>query len=921
MNICLLHILFRPKAKVNRLTIKHLCFFAAFLSLILSEAKGLSTPSSKKDNLTNDANANTKELAMSSEELSKTFDSVEKEESIFDNIESVLDNPFINNSLRTGTALINQSIENLMDAIFYQLLDQKWVLVKNEGVAVNLSTNRKVYSSEQGTYVVVDKVTIGPEYTRLLGEFEGIPINLNTGAGSEFYEIYPRSDIRRLIENDEDDLATWSFKNWGGLLSILTYALPPSFNPNELYDPGRLISVPFKLPLSRDSFETMPYSSVRSYAVRGGVNIPFTLDAKISGKLKEQIAQVAGSATALPYSVFVDGEHRINVMRKSVDVAWVGVSRKGSFGHGLFGVIGKTLYAFSELSDSLPFEGLPVPFFPLDIDITSAINRSYSLLFAFDFSKGGSVEVAYKEAVRGNFGPAHLAAKNQESGVTYFFTKNANGSYKRSRNALELGIFLNADQRTSRKSNETIESLTKTYYTLNSSETTEFKTWDILVGTTSLRAAIDLLLHVTPKDENSFLLRKMPNPITFKIRAEQRDTFTSGIEILKYKKLFENLSGFDLAPLGKFAKTNPEAAEISLANKMISHPSKRQINFTPPPQLLGNFKANFLAMASTSQLKKIIENAETSFFNHYREALGVAPLVESNFSGNHPSHLNRSSNLAKKPSLTSHSSAENFFTRTFNLAASPLRAINIPLIMDTRENELLYRTHLLSNIDLGESPQKIRDQFNDFFQTDWPIELLGAFSKSMGAESGYIKLDLTARPAIGVEPGQAANFGLLSKLNYEKGIPPIDWLDYKDATLNQNTFNPRSILSAPRSKNITRISLSKRETEMKKGPIPYWVKIYIEDGRVEESVKIYLKIENSGKLDLGRLVLGEKVTTTNYLVDSEGSYVEVNLEEFEVFNSFFSRQAVDFGMRLRLSVAISESETSWSTLRSIEFDP
>ena len=91
--------------------------------------------------------------------------------------------------------------------------------------------------------------------------------------------------------------------------------LPPSFNANEIYDPIREASVPFTFPFSETSFQSMPIGSIRSFALQGGVEIPFLLNTPagqiLLDKLKSQNINFQ-----IPYQIFIQGEFRINVLRK-----------------------------------------------------------------------------------------------------------------------------------------------------------------------------------------------------------------------------------------------------------------------------------------------------------------------------------------------------------------------------------------------------------------------------------------------------------------------------------------------------------------------------------------------------------------------------------------------------------------------------
>lgn len=277
-------------------------------------------------------------------------------------IEEIFENPTLALGLASGADAINHSVESLMKALFYSLLDNEFRYDLTSSIWLTGALTRDVFSNLDGSYVVVDRIDAGPNYLINLPPLAGTPLSFAVNGRISMLEIYLTSDGLR-VANDENISKFRSIaNNWFGALPLLSRVLPPSFNPNELYDPIRQLEVPLFFPWSASIFEKMPIGSIRSYAFSAGARISADLTTKF-GKNIINLVEKAGQKFVLPYSIFSDGEYRINVLRKSKHIAWVGMSRNNRVGHSIDGFIGQTFRLFA---NALPFwNGVPGGFFPL----------------------------------------------------------------------------------------------------------------------------------------------------------------------------------------------------------------------------------------------------------------------------------------------------------------------------------------------------------------------------------------------------------------------------------------------------------------------------------------------------------------------------------------------------------------------------
>lgn len=873
-----------------------LSFASLFTALIVCESRTYANSADKKSRGNQQTTSASKSYAT---ETSPAF---------FENIETAFDSPFLRNSVKAGTKAINQSIENIMDALFYSLMDNDWTLARNGDLRLKLKSERKIYSAETSEFVVIDRLSIGPEYARELGNFKNIPISLNTGVGADYYEIYKSSNAERLTDSASDDIFTWSFKNWFGALPILGAILPPSFNPNELYDPTRLLSPPFKLPVDKKSFETMPLGSIRSYAIKGGINLPLATGVVFGQQLKNKLQSMGGLDFTMPYSIFVNGEYRISVLRKSKNLAWVGLSKTKSIGHGLFSLIGRTIFVLEDISSDFSFSGIPLPYFPLDSDISSAIVDSSTLLYEFDLNRKDSL-AAYIDAVAGNFAPAHEAAKNQNSGVNYFFTQESLSQNDVSKNSLELGLFSNTDHRKASKAENKITNNENVFYSLEVKESLKKSSWDILVGETSNQINMNLTLHVEKQKldpETKFSYRDIENPWQLTFTAKLNDAFTSGVEIKTYKNILEQTSALDLADFPKFDAVDKGDETLIRSKRLTSIPYRRQHNFAAQPQLLGHFSANISVKISTDQLKDIYKNARTTFKEKYREAL-FERLTPTKAHEDLPKNL-----VAAKGA------------RFLNLAVSPLRAVGVDRLLPLKIAELEYRAALLETIGHANTPQEHQALFNDFFQTDYPYELFSAFIQTAAHFKAFRTVKIYAKPAKGLAPGESLKFERLNRMKFAEGKDFSEWESFNNATKNVNSFEPQALLTSNSKIEIKKIVVRRSDssTKIRKDQFPFIIDADIADlSKNAQTLDIYLRIENAGKLDLGRLILAEAVLKKPVsMADSLTSIpIEISPKDAAPLNTFLLGQAVKLGTNLRISIALSDRIGRWSSIKTIDF--
>jgi hypothetical protein len=315
-------------------------------------------------------------------------------------IERLFKNPIFASGISSGADAINQSIETLMESLFYNLMDNKLKWPLTESANLNLGFTRDVFTARSGAFVIVDRFGLGPDYARELYRFQDIPVTLGANQSTDVYDIYLRTDPMRVFDNK--NLPWWrvAANNWFGALPLLEAILPPSFNANEMYDPLKRIETPFTFPLSILSAEAMDVGTIKSYAVSGGVNLGVEFSEGIHG-LKDQM--MTGSTALdmkLPFTIFRTGEYRINVLKKDANTIWVGLTDSNRMGQRIESKIGRTYYL---LSKTIPlWRGMPANVFPIDFAYEEGVGDLFSRVYSFDI-RNEEARTAFIEAVHGNF--------------------------------------------------------------------------------------------------------------------------------------------------------------------------------------------------------------------------------------------------------------------------------------------------------------------------------------------------------------------------------------------------------------------------------------------------------------------------------------------------------------------------------------
>lgn len=859
-------------------------------------------------------------------------------------VEQIFKNPAIVNGLQSGADAINKSIESLMDALFYSLLDNEfnYYLSKDKRYWLSAAFKRDVFSAPNGAYVVVDRSEFGPRYSQELWREHNIPITLGIDGSVEMLQIHLRTDGMRLAEMR--DLPTWRrwINNWFGLLPVLTAILPPSFNQNELYDPLRQLYTPFSFPLKTSGFYEMPVGSIRSYALSGGVRLPIELVGALPRDMLERFQQAGNLNASLPYTIFKRGEHRINVLRRSEHIAWVGIKDLNRTGHLLAPLVGEKLEIFQgALAASFrdmawTWSGVPIGLYPIGLEFEKALAKLYDQVYEYDLRKPLARE-AYEKAVQGDFSVSRLrhldrVEKKQDTGVVFQFTRVQERNESNLRNAPNLAFFRTESRRDHHAAEVEITDAEGKFYVLETQQDSSDKNWDILVGEEDarIRGLVELKVHkVVDKNEPdnpeayTFSFGADPDPMSLTFTMAIQDRYTDVVEMREY---FEQLRFFTKMPLD-------EVPDLPLRDQERLESAWRKGYFTPPgksirrlhvtPQQLGGFGAQALISINSAQIDKILSASEDEMWAAYAGAFGVDPAPFRD-------------GETRQGLLHQMRWFQSFFLY-------PVRLFNIRLPWADVIKEADGAVKALLDIKNTPDPVKRLDGFYRMLETDHPLHATRAILNLADIAALPRRVTITAQPKGSASAATKAKFGRLNNKIFKAGptVPPPG--RYQVAQQKMAAFyldQPREASDKP---HLAKIQVSTRPLPSalraitvndELMPIPesqrrrkhVFVNFQARNVALDKNLKLYVRVEQGGKLRLGKLHLAEQVIdlpTFNIIASPDGerlgAYQFFLTGPLSPLSNFIFNEMTESGDRLLVIMAVSSDGNVWSPERQVEF--
>lgn len=861
-------------------------------------------------------------------------------------IESLADNPVVAMGLASGTDAINRSVDSLMDSLFYSLLDNDRIIPVTDDSWFHLGIRRDVFSTSSGTYVVFDRFQAGPNYVRELARFHDIPIKLGLEASTEVMQIYLRSDGLRVHEQEK--LSFWrKWANlWFGFLPFLSTILPPSFNQNEMYDPLRQLGTPFSFPFGVRGFYEMPIGSIRSYAISGGARIFADLGLRYPQDAGDFLGKIGGFQATMPYSLFVRGEHRINVLRRGENLAWVGIKNLKRTGHALNSLIGQRYNLFKGALSAKIFswnwiwQGRPVMILPLDLNIEQAKGVFFDQVYQFDLTKIAAKE-AYEAAVRGDFLPSrikYLEAKERglDTGVGFHFARNQKRNEILLGNGPNIAVYRNQRSSVLAQADIEITDADGKFYVLEASHDLSDKSWDVLVGEKEKRTQQSVELRVrkaikrevsqgedAEHDRHFYIFDTGPDPYRLSVMLSIQDRNLVGSDLTAYIERLRQVSGLPMTELPTIKIRDPLAESRFRRARFFSGPDRVPSTLHVTPAFLGRFGAQLLVSFSSQDLDRILDHTEDEMWSACADAYGIDGSQWGNARG-------RSTSFQK-------------FWHVASFIISPLRLANIrfPWVDSARESSHLVAA--LLHLKKNRSPGDMLEGFEKLLDTSYPEQLIKALLVLGDISKVARRIVLSTEAKGRVSEAEKRAFGNMNNMVFVGGAALPGTSRYHRSKEKLAGFYLDKPIGSQDRPRILRIDVVSNEVptslqfvhaeKLGLDWMPHdalaqsrhvLMSVAVKGGPTARPIKMFIKIEQAGRLKLGKLELAEKVLE---LPPVGVSGERKDLTTYETYltgplsplQSYWLDRSMQDGDQFQVTVSVSIDGIEWGDARTLAF--
>ena len=829
--------------------------------------------------------------------------SASDETSAFFGVERIFKNPAVVSGLANSADSINRSIESLMDALFYSILDNEIYFDLTKDSQFGWQLKRDLFSTNRDSYVIVERFKTGPRMYANLTAINQVPLDFSANSSINVLHIYLRNDGIRLTENESAPWWRKTINNWFGLLPLLTRILPPSFNRNELYDPIKLVSTPFIFPFSITTFKNMPVGTIRSYSLDTDVRIPIDLLKKALISPEAHALGLDDSESVFPFSVFKTGEHRINILKKKDNIAWIGLSNTQKLGHSLNFLSGQSYAIFAKLSPL--WSGIPAPIFPINIEFENADIHKNDLLFEFDLSNPKAM-TSYLDATRGDFTTAYEKYRNHidlgvNNGVQFHFRRITKGIEKKNISNQGLYILRNSLDRRHFESEIEIEDENGIFYILESILESSSKNWDVLVGSEEKIISGKASIRVVKKDNNHV---KTDQKYKFMIDGHEHtdlvfslnidDRYVDTHEFNRAIKLIEDIFSINLniSPLPIYIQEHQKLREAKL---IFEDPTNDIVHLTVPPTHLGRFSASASVRFDQSTLTKIAQLPKREIAEKLLHSYG---LMKDHWL--YPNDLLEPSALIKSPSWLVY----------------PLKLFNINFEETEAVGEVQEILSALEQLRKAPFPLKMLHSFSYLMDTSYPEKLIKGLINLADPQAKLQRnVHLFTKPKGPESPARTA-FQKLNGFAFRAHSSPKK-KRYRITRDKLLAFIPNELKQSGTKPSITKIQISNQRAPGQTNK-HLFIKIKTKGLALNTPAKIFVKLEQEGELNVGRFLLTEKVfSIERSQIDTYQFYLTGPNSPLN--DDFLLPNILNLFSSLRLTLGISSDGLLWSSYQTASF--
>lgn len=809
-------------------------------------------------------------------------------------IENIFTSPTAVRNIQAGTVFLNNSVDSLMEGIFYNLLDNEFVQKFSDHFWFSETLNRTVFTTSQGKYVVMDRFAVGPRYKKELANFYRIPLDLGIDTSVEISDIYLQSDAQRVAE--KQTLPYWRqvANDWFGLLPFLEKILPPSFNPSEMYDPLHQLKTPFVFPLDEVGFDSMPMGTIRSYAVTGGLSLPLNIGVRAFDRLQD-IFKKMDARGSIPYTVFVQGEYRINVLKKNEKTAWVALSQSDLVGHSIAGFLGSTFYLLKNSIKPIPWGGILTQFSLLDVDLSQSLIERMDQLYEFDMNSD-SGKSAYEQAIRGDF-----TFEENKPYVRFHFKKTTKSNVKNKKNSKKLVlIYKELHEQELRKSEIKIKDERGDFFILEDTQSFKDEKWNTLVGSQeedlSGRVEINVekvKLNELDRDDPEFVYQFHKNlpPYQIYLQYQIRSRYTHMGEFKGYLHKIKNFTRLDLKEVPDFPLVDDLQKEEKKKKIFMSSPSQSALNIHAVKTSVGKFNAVSVVYLDHHVIADLLGKSSyelrSALETFFYEDGGIYARSEDD------------------------SVWTDFKRWGKRLSLYPLRVFDFKFPGADAFIEIEARVLAFEKLKLSQNPKDFLANFYDLFDTDYPDILLSALYELVDLSKVPRKVSFYMSPESRLSDAMKTKLEKINELVIDAGVVFPNAERYDLVAQKLDNFNPTNLRDVHENPIIHDVILESKDN---------FILLKVKSNtKSPPPVLAYLKIQSHSNLSIDSSLLDQVVTSLRPLTrkNEEG----LTLYGFYIFGPQAPWKSLnnlkDF-KELILNVSLSFESASWSNAKSIK---
>ncbi|MBC7659722.1 MAG: hypothetical protein H7249_08430 [Chitinophagaceae bacterium] len=832
----------------------------------------------------------------------------------FEILNRSIQNHAIANSLAANAGEINRTVESLMQSLFYSIMDQRATLTVSDTLKGGVDYQRVVQATGIGTYVVFDKFRIGPEIIEPLGNIKGLPLTFRDQNKLFLTNVSYRSDAQRKANaQTRSGWREWA-NNWFGALPFLTRILPPSFNPEELYDPISYLGTPFLFPKNAEQALQMPLGTVRSYGLAGSAGAGIDAIGRTAKDIQESL-NLGDLQFSIPFGPILESEHQISILHTRDDEVWLAVSEIRQLGAVFDVQLGKRYPIFKTLVGW--WTGSIATIAPIDYEIERSKIMQKDDLFTFDLSKKDARD-ALNKALNGDVSMAKSMSSHevqaQESGVHFQFRRNSVRGEDSSRHARSFFVAQSQKRARVNDGESIVTENDGDTVTLEAEHAIQNRDWNVLTGVETVDVNFRFGLPVLKKvqDGKSFYkIIETPEPNYLVANLRIIDRFQDTRDYAKSIKMLREFSSLKLEQAPTLPIYAKDREEKFLREQAFLNPMDNTFQKDVPPTHLGRFEAYAHVYINQNTLKNIGRLDPAAFWRAYAQAFGYDHDYWSK--------------AAEDKTMP------YYFNWLGSYAVMPLRLVN----MDSGFSDYVYEgqgiKQALEVIANETKPEEILKGYRALMDTNHPAELLHALNILAPVEIPAV-VGFTTSPDNNKNDTPDTTivkkaFGRLNnrKIQTQARIPVLKRNQSAEEKLA--AFTPGGYHDESDSPDLRVMTLSVRTVPPDPTPrLLARVEVTGTDEDRQGTMQGYVRVEENGPLQLGRFVLNEEVRDMRYIGRSsekgEGSLIyELDLSGPNGLSKsdFFDKAFKEKGA-FNLYFSVSNHEDNWGQEQKISFD-